>query len=80
MKVWRSMIPRFESSVNSEGIETLLYTLSNLPWFESSVNSEGIETYFSPKNIPSSFESSVNSEGIETLNRCRFSQLCLRAV
>ena len=34
----------FESSVNSEGIETVSKSsLSNFP-FESSVNSEGIET------------------------------------
>ena len=35
---------RFESSVNSEGIETIRFpTLRPYP-FESSVNSEGIET------------------------------------
>ena len=35
---------RFESSVNSEGIETGRIPLSFKQWFESSVNSEGIET------------------------------------
>ena len=35
---------RFESSVNSEGIETALSSLLSLVMFESSVNSEGIET------------------------------------
>ena len=35
---------RFESSVNSEGIETFGNRISQLYWFESSVNSEGIET------------------------------------
>ena len=35
---------RFESSVNSEGIETVRLCWICLPEFESSVNSEGIET------------------------------------
>ncbi len=35
---------RFESSVNSEGIETNSYVNSKGTRFESSVNSEGIET------------------------------------
>ena len=34
----------FESSVNSEGIETLNHATKNPAKFESSVNSEGIET------------------------------------
>ena len=34
----------FESSVNSEGIETIQITMSCQQMFESSVNSEGIET------------------------------------
>ena len=34
----------FESSVNSEGIETILAPRLLRPAFESSVNSEGIET------------------------------------
>ena len=34
----------FESSVNSEGIETNLRMEDIYAWFESSVNSEGIET------------------------------------
>ena len=40
---------RFESSVNSEGIET--GTLMSFPMcqFESSVNSEGIETTLKPQ-------------------------------
>ena len=36
----------FESSVNSEGIETALSHWARRLLFESSVNSEGIETYF----------------------------------
>ena len=34
----------FESSVNSEGIETNKQSYAELEQFESSVNSEGIET------------------------------------
>ena len=37
-------IRQFESSVNSEGIETLTRLSSRRDLFESSVNSEGIET------------------------------------
>ena len=36
---------RFESSVNSEGIETMNRKLTLTTTFESSVNSEGIETH-----------------------------------
>ena len=43
LQIWKRLC-RFESSVNSEGIETVSKSsLSNFP-FESSVNSEGIET------------------------------------
>ena len=35
---------RFESSVNSEGIETETVLFNAMQQFESSVNSEGIET------------------------------------
>ena len=38
---------RFESSVNSEGIETDLFPILKMRRFESSVNSEGIETKYS---------------------------------
>ena len=41
----------FESSVNSEGIETFTKALVSLMAFESSVNSEGIET---STNLPMS--------------------------
>ena len=37
-------VKRFESSVNSEGIETETEAILWLHMFESSVNSEGIET------------------------------------
>ncbi len=36
----------FESSVNSEGIETKKEAKKRIKRFESSVNSEGIETYY----------------------------------
>ena len=36
---------QFESSVNSEGIETIKKLTESSDEFESSVNSEGIETY-----------------------------------
>ena len=39
----------FESSVNSEGIETQTRPRQTAPKFESSVNSEGIETFFDVK-------------------------------
>ena len=38
---------KFESSVNSEGIETGLQCQKTSIRFESSVNSEGIETLYS---------------------------------
>ena len=39
-----STVTPFESSVNSEGIETTFVLMSVTSLFESSVNSEGIET------------------------------------
>ena len=57
---------RFESSVNSEGIETSRWCYTTVIMFESSVNSEGIETKFHDTELNPEFESSVNSEGIET--------------
>ncbi len=57
---------RFESSVNSEGIETRKCLTRPAKSFESSVNSEGIETQFLIQHKSNQFESSVNSEGIET--------------
>ena len=45
---------RFESSVNSEGIETTFNRPSYNYVFESSVNSEGIETFIlDPMRSPS---------------------------
>ena len=70
----------FESSVNSEGIETMLTQYMNLRVFESSVNSEGIETCVVIINNTILFESSVNSEGIETGLHRNHTRRCLRAV
>ena len=70
----------FESSVNSEGIETIQYLCSSGGWFESSVNSEGIETVSSGGMRDAMFESSVNSEGIETFLFFIEVCCCLRAV
>ena len=56
----------FESSVNSEGIETFVPRFPHWYVFESSVNSEGIETGTETYSEMLMFESSVNSEGIET--------------
>ena len=71
---------RFESSVNSEGIETRSLPSSYTFAFESSVNSEGIETLQMYLDKDYLFESSVNSEGIETKVRKPPEQLSLRAV
>ena len=70
----------FESSVNSEGIETQGHHYCIGPGFESSVNSEGIETSFWYKFPGHLFESSVNSEGIETKGYRYHVLPCLRAV
>ncbi len=60
---------RFESSVNSEGIETQMEIQQRIRSFESSVNSEGIETINTSTSYEGKFESSVNSEGIETTEK-----------
>ena len=70
----------FESSVNSEGIETALFHCRYHVKFESSVNSEGIETTAGTSCYQREFESSVNSEGIETMNYPERVIGCLRAV
>ena len=63
---------RFESSVNSEGIETINLSDPTIMEFESSVNSEGIETGSKRSRSLYRFESSVNSEGIETFPRVEY--------
>ena len=70
----------FESSVNSEGIETRQLHESRNHKFESSVNSEGIETEICFVYSDITFESSVNSEGIETGEWHLFTRKCLRVV
>ena len=76
MKKWQ----RFESSVNSEGIETGTIPVVELEEFESSVNSEGIETKRIYIYTSFLFESSVNSEGIETIGGNKICHRRLRAV
>ena len=70
----------FESSVNSEGIETETVIVETFSGFESSVNSEGIETLIISVYLTHLFESSVNSEGIETYIILKATETCLRAV
>ena len=70
----------FESSVNSEGIETYQYPIQHSERFESSVNSEGIETGKEVTMRKVQFESSVNSEGIETFGHHSITSNGLRAV
>ncbi len=70
----------FESSVNSEGIETDGAKLYAYSGFESSVNSEGIETLHYERRKVHKFESSVNSEGIETERKMSRQRYGLRAV
>ena len=70
----------FESSVNSEGIETGKRRRVAHTGFESSVNSEGIETFIKSIEGYKPFESSVNSEGIETFITDWRQTGCLRAV
>ena len=70
----------FESSVNSEGIETVIGVVCRCVRFESSVNSEGIETRESVRETRDMFESSVNSEGIETEQEPEKKEVGLRAV
>ena len=73
-------LPWFESSVNSEGIETRKCLTRPAKSFESSVNSEGIETRRIKEYQHHAFESSVNSEGIETFLFLFVLTTCLRAV
>ena len=70
----------FESSVNSEGIETKALSSIIVYRFASSVNSEGIETAARQYEAQAGFESSVNSEGIETHFGSRTKRPGLRAV
>ena len=57
---------KFESLVNTEGIQTqfLLAFIYNV--FESLVNTEGIQTRLCVEMHASLFESLVNTEGIQT--------------
>ena len=75
-----AVVSQFESSVNSEGIETRIASDRDHRWFESSVNSEGIETSYPVIWLANLFESSVNSEGIETPTSLQSRAMSLRAV
>ena len=57
---------RFESSVNSDSIQTKGFSSCGISWFESSVNSDSIQTIIQKFSIISTFESSVNSDSIQT--------------
>ena len=57
---------RFESLVNTEGIQTRDYDFIRFRMFESLVNTEGIQTIPPPSSNRPTFESLVNTEGIQT--------------
>ena len=57
---------KFESLVNTEGIQTRLCVEMHASLFESLVNTEGIQTTSGQHRSNSSFESLVNTEGIQT--------------
>ena len=56
----------FESSVNSDGTQTLDNKSAQHGQFESSVNSDGTQTTGTTTSIFFMFESSVNSDGTQT--------------
>ena len=70
----------FESSVNPEGIQTLIFGVVVAQQFESSVNPEGIQTVGAVGLLQTSFESSVNPEGIQTQPVRNRNVVCLRVV
>ena len=57
---------KFESLVNTEGIQTHTWKMNTRPTFESLVNTEGIQTRLCVEMHASLFESLVNTEGIQT--------------
>ena len=57
---------KFESLVNTEGIQTEVQWSSHCDRFESLVNTEGIQTRLCVEMHASLFESLVNTEGIQT--------------
>ena len=57
---------KFESLVNTEGIQTLMFIAGKKSEFESLVNTEGIQTRLCVEMHASLFESLVNTEGIQT--------------
>ena len=60
----------FESSVNSDGTQTLISNWWDTLMFESSVNSDGTQTYLTDVHMWEKFESSVNSDGTQTKCLC----------
>ena len=57
---------KFESLVNTEGIQTRTMNRKYNAEFESLVNTEGIQTRLCVEMHASLFESLVNTEGIQT--------------
>ena len=57
---------KFESLVNTEGIQTRVSARRQALKFESLVNTEGIQTRLCVEMHASLFESLVNTEGIQT--------------
>ena len=58
---------KFESLVNTEGIQTRLCVEMHASLFESLVNTEGIQTIHIALRSSAWFESLVNTEGIQTI-------------
>ena len=71
---------RFESSVNSDSIQTIIFKFHLLNGFESSVNSDSIQTLGEEAIHSIMFESSVNSDSIQTALWLPLKKYCLRVV
>ena len=70
----------FESSVNSDGTQTIPFVDFVVYLFESSVNSDGTQTYILTFKPLFAFESSVNSDGTQTNDGTDTESVGLRAV
>ena len=70
----------FESSVNSDGTQTLRAQSTHARRFESSVNSDGTQTFHRLNLDWLMFESSVNSDGTQTEYRGVMQEAGSRAV
>ena len=71
---------RFESLVNTEGIQTRYSHSIPGRQFESLVNTEGIQTSAGARRRGVVFESLVNTEGIQTNNQKEMKERCLRVL